>query len=54
MTVAQKVMQITIRVSFGAQASGADPATSMGPYYPRAAYCDVSVPASRGCQACYG
>ncbi|WP_066912518.1 hypothetical protein [Millisia brevis] len=36
-----------------AQDSGVDPATSMGPYYPRATYCDVTVLQSQGWQACY-
>ncbi|MFD6393345.1 hypothetical protein [Nocardia sp. NPDC060259] len=36
-----------------AQARGADLATSMGAYYPRATYCDISVVTSRGYQDCY-
>lgn len=35
------------------QAQHSDPATTMGPYYPRATYCDVNVLRSQGYQGCY-
>jgi hypothetical protein len=36
------------------QDSGADPATTMGPYYPRAAYCGTETFAAGGADACLG
>ncbi|NEW50938.1 hypothetical protein GV792_12800 [Nocardia cyriacigeorgica] len=36
------------------QDSGADPATTMGPYYPRAAYCSTEAFAAGGADACLG
>ncbi|TCJ99937.1 hypothetical protein [Nocardia alba] len=36
------------------QDSGADPATTMGPYYPRTAYCDTETLATGGAGVCLG
>ncbi|GAD84039.1 hypothetical protein FEK33_06650 [Nocardia asteroides NBRC 15531] len=36
------------------QDSGADPATTMGPYYPRTTYCDTGTFAAGGAAACFG
>ncbi|GAB19553.1 hypothetical protein GOEFS_091_00460 [Gordonia effusa NBRC 100432] len=36
------------------QANRTDPASTMGAYYPRATYCDVTVLRNRGWQACFG
>lgn len=36
------------------QASGANPAATMGPYYPTATYCSAATFAAGGAQACFG
>ncbi len=36
------------------QATGADPAVTMGPYYPTATYCSAATFAAGGAQACFG
>lgn len=35
------------------QAPGANPVLTMGPYYPQATYCDVTVLRTQGWRACY-